>query len=159
MFLAIPFLALLVLGVACAALGCDVPAAAISAVAALNLPRRLASIVIGLVWVLDQAIGFGFKHYPQDASTFAWAIGLGVAAFAAYGIARTVAARPVVAFLAAFVALEAVLVLFSIKLGGWEAYAPRWMAQIFAVNLAWFVGAQVTLRLLARKPLFGDAAA
>jgi hypothetical protein len=159
MLVAVPFLALLAVGIACSALGCCVPIAAIAAAAALNLPRRSGLTVVAAVWIVDQAIGFAYKQYPHDPSTIAWGVGLGVAAFAAYGIARVAAVNPLVAFLGAFVAFEAVLVLFSVKLGGWEAYAPRWIAQIFATNLAWFVGAFVTLRLLARRPLFGGAAA
>jgi hypothetical protein len=156
MSLAVPFLALLAVGVACSAMDCLVPIAALAAAAALNLSRRSGLAVVAAVWIANQAIGFAYKQYPHDPSTIAWGVGLGAAAFAAYGIARIASANPLVAFLGAFVAFEAVLALFSVRLGGWDAYAPHWIAQIFAINLAWFVGAHVALRLLARRPLFGD---
>jgi len=84
-----------------------------------------------------------------------WGVALGVAAFAAFFVARTLVRNAVLAFIAAFVAFEAVLVLFSIPLGGWEAYAPRYTIEIFAVNAAWFIGAQTVLRLAARRPVLG----
>ena len=159
MFLAVPFVVLLLIGVTCSALGCVVPLAAIAAAAALNLPRRAGLAVVGAVWALDQAIGFAVGHYPLDPSTIAWSAGLGVAAFAAYGIARVAAANPLVAFAAAFAAFEAVLMLCSLRLGGWGAYAPHWMVAILAIDLAWFLGAHAALRLFARRPILGALAA
>jgi hypothetical protein len=158
MFVAVPFLSLLGIGIVCVALGCADPFAAIAAAAALNLPRRAGIVVVAAVWLLDQAVGFGLRHYPQDPSTIAWGVGIGVAAFAAFAIARIAAKNPLFAFLGAFAAYEAVLVLFSLRLGGWDAYAPHWMIQIFSINFAWFAGAHIILRVLARRPLFGTAA-
>lgn len=156
MFLALEFLALLAVGIVCAITGwCAVPFAAIGAVAALNLPRRAGLLLTGAVWFVDQLVGFAFKAYPHDPSTLAWGVGIGVAAFASYGIASILAPRVALAFFGAFVAYEAALMLFSLRLGGWEAYAPNWMIQIFATNLVVFVVAHVVLRLLAKQPVFG----
>ena len=156
MFLALEFLVLLAVGVVCAVTGwCAVPFAAIGAAAALNVPRRAGLLLTGAVWFADQFVGFAFKGYPHDPSTIAWGVGIGVAAFASYGVARILATRVAAAFLGAFVAYEAVLILFSLRLGGWDAYAPHWMIQIFATNLVVFVAAHVALRLLAKQPVFG----
>ncbi|HTV92608.1 MAG TPA: hypothetical protein VMG98_07810 [Verrucomicrobiae bacterium] len=157
MFLAFPFLALGAIGVACAALGCIVPLPAIAAAAALNLSRRSALIVAGVVWLADQSIGFTLKAYPHDSVTVAWGLALGLGTVAAYVVARVVSSNPLLAFLGSFVAFEAVLVLFSFVLGGWDAYAPRWLFEVFAINAAWFVGAHATLRLVSRRPIFGAA--
>ena len=151
MFVAFPFLALLAIGTACSALGCVLPFAAISAVAASTLPRRSALVVVGAVWLIDQAMGFTLHAYPRDPSTLVWGVVLGLAAFVSYGVARIVSANPFAAFLAAFVSFEVVLVLFSFALGGWDAYAPRWLISIFAINAAWFAGTHVALRVIAHR--------
>jgi hypothetical protein len=147
MFLAVSFLALLAAGILCSALGCVVPFAALSALAALCLPRRAALAVVGATWACNQAVGFLVKHYPRDSSTIAWGIGIGVAAFAAYGIAYVLRRNAVAVFLGAFAAYELGLMLFSTRLGGWDAYALHWMLPIFAANLAWFAGGYVALRI------------
>jgi len=144
MFRSIPFAALSAVAILCSALGCIVPFAALSALAALALSRRGGLAVIAAAWACNQAIGFLYKHYPHDPSTIAWSIGLGVAAFAAYGIARLFARNPAAAFAGAFIAFELTLVLFSVRLGGWGAYAPRILITLFAINAAWFAAAIVS---------------
>jgi hypothetical protein len=66
------------LGFACAA-----PLAAFAAIAALSMPRKDALLLIGLVWLANQAVGFSVLHYPWTADCFAWGIGLGIVALLA----------------------------------------------------------------------------
>jgi hypothetical protein len=140
MILAIPALLVLLAGLVCSLLGCVVPLAALAAFAAIFVSRRVAMLAIGATWILNQLLGFTIHHYPPTVSTFAWGIAIGVAAFAAYGVARIVRANAALALLASFVAFEGVLMLFSVRLGDWGAYAPSILLLLFATNVAWFAG-------------------
>lgn len=154
MFFAVPFFVLLAIGATCSALGCSVPLAGLAAAAALNLPRRAGIALVAAVWFVDQLIGFTLRGYPRTPSTLVWALALGLASLGAYAIARALRWNLFAAFSAAFFAFQLVLVVFSVWLGGWDAYEPRWLVEILAINAAWFIGAHVTLRLLAKQPVF-----
>jgi hypothetical protein len=62
---------------------CATPFAALAAFAALHMNRRDAFIVIGLTWVANQTVGYGFLHYPRTWDSFAWGIAIGVSAMIA----------------------------------------------------------------------------
>jgi hypothetical protein len=151
------------LGVACA-----VPLAAFAATVALSLSRRDALLLILLVWLANQLVGFTLLDYPWTASTVAWGAALGavavLATWAGQSMARcfqstargiTVAAT----FLVAFAVYEAALFAISATLlGGAEIYTLAIQGRIFAINAAAFVGLLVLNQLaasigLARKPL------
>jgi hypothetical protein len=66
---------------------CATPFAALGALAALFLPRRDAVAVIAGTWAVNQIIGFGFLHYPLDATTIAWGGAIGAAAIVGTGAA------------------------------------------------------------------------
>jgi len=68
---------------------CATPFAALAALAALYMNRRDAFIVSGITWVANQAVGYGFLHYPHTWDSFAWGIAIGVGAL----IATTLAAE------------------------------------------------------------------
>ncbi|HSZ74350.1 MAG TPA: hypothetical protein VK779_05980 [Rhizomicrobium sp.] len=104
------------------ALACAAPFAAIGAAAALFLQRRDAIWLTAITWLANQAVGFGFAHYPLDAQTFMWGGLLGISAFAATGAAMAAdrvtrnwdrAFAAVLAFIAAFIAYEGFLYLVT----------------------------------------------
>lgn len=127
---------------------CAVPFAAFAGAAALTMPRREALTLSGGVWLANQIVGFGFLHYPWDATTLAWGVVLG-----AVTLLATVAAQEIggyfrqangfmvagLAFAGAFVAYEGGLLVATLALGGMDAFAPRVVLQIGGLNLAGFV--------------------
>jgi hypothetical protein len=149
-------------------LACAVPLAAFAATVALSLSRRDALLLILLVWLANQLVGFTVLDYPWTASTVAWGAALGavavLATWAGQSMARcfqstargiTVAAT----FLVAFAVYEAALFAISATLlGGAEIYTLAIQGRIFAINAAAFVGLLVPNQVaasigLARKPL------
>lgn len=82
-----PLFCFILLAVACAlasfAFACAAPFAAFAVVAAATLPLQSALLVMAATWLVNQAIGFGFLHYPIDASTIMWGFVIGAAALAA----------------------------------------------------------------------------
>ena len=108
-------------------LACAVPLAAFAAAAALSLSRRDALLLILLVWLANQLIGFAWLDYPWTASTFAWGVTLGIVAVFATVAGQWMATlfahagrsvRFAVTFLIAFVVYEAALFAVSAALLG-----------------------------------------
>lgn len=132
------------------ALGCAMPFEALATVAAMYLYRRDGFILLGLGWAINQAIGFGILGYPHDIRTLAWGVGLGTAAIGAglgaYFVAgRTIGAsapvRIIGIYVAAFVALKAVVLAWALVLGGVSiTLSPTYSAQQFATNAAILLG-------------------
>ena len=130
-------------------LACALPFAALCAVAACTLPRRDAFYVAGAVWMTNQAIGFGFLHYPWTASCLAWGVVIGLSALLCTLVAYWVRQRlirwhPLVgcvaAYGAAFAAFEAALAASAVMLGGLENFTPHIVANIFGINTIAWVG-------------------
>lgn len=71
---------------------CATPFPALGALAALFLLRRDAFALIAATWAANQIIGFGFLHYPLDASTLAWGGVMGAGAMIATAVAMLTAA-------------------------------------------------------------------
>jgi hypothetical protein len=138
-------------------LACAVPLAAFGAVAALSLSRRDALLLITLVWLANQLVGFTVLHYPWTVSTFTWGVVLGAVAILAtlagqWIAGRLVAARRAVVamatFLIAFAVYEGALFAVSARLlGGTEIYTAAIQGRIFAINAAAFVGLLVLSHL------------
>ena len=164
------WLALLVAASVVSSLGlaCAVPLAAFAAAAALSLSRGEALLLILLVWLANQLVGFALLDYPLTASTFAWAAVLGIVAILATWAAQWMAGRLANAgrafivtatFLTAFAVYEAALFgVSATMLGGTEIYTLAIQGRIFAINAAAFVGLLVLNGLavsvgLARKPV------
>jgi hypothetical protein len=148
-------------------LACAVPLAAFAAAAALSLSRRDALLLILLVWLANQLVGFTVLHYPWTASTFTWGVVLGAVAVLATLTSQWIAGRLLDArraftvtatFLIAFAVYEAALFAVSATLlGGTEIYTAAIQGRTFAINAAAFVGLLVLNHLatsigLARKP-------
>ena len=131
-------------------LACAVPFAAFAAAAALSLSRRDALILILLVWLANQLVGFTLLDYPWTATTFAWGAALGIVAVLATLAGRWMVRRSMKAgdavtfsatFLTAFAVYEAALFAISATLlGGTEIYTAAIQGRIFAINAAAFVG-------------------
>jgi hypothetical protein len=151
------------LGLACAA-----PLAAFAAAAALSLSRRDALLLILLVWLANQLVGFTVLHYPWTASTFAWGVVLGAVAVLATWTSQWIAGRLVdarrafsvmVTFLIAFAVYEAALFAVSATLlGGTEIYTAAIQGRIFAINAAAFVGLLALNRLATSVGLVNRSA-
>jgi len=54
------------------ALTCATPFPALASLAALHMNRRDAFALIGVSWLANQIVGYGFLHYPQTWDSFAW---------------------------------------------------------------------------------------
>jgi hypothetical protein len=131
-------------------LACAVPLAAFAAAAALSLSRRDALLLVILVWLANQIVGFILLDYPWTASTFAWGAVLGIVAILATlagqwmakrfaDIVRSV--RFAATFLVAFAVYEAALFAISAALlGGTEIYTAAIQGRIFVINAAAFAG-------------------
>jgi hypothetical protein len=98
------------------ALACATPFAALAALAALFLPRRDAFVLIGVNWLVNQVIGFGFLHYPPAWSTVLAGIELGVVCMACTAVALLVSAS-----LRNVAVLPAVLAVFAVTFVSYEA--------------------------------------
>jgi hypothetical protein len=148
-------------------LACAVPLVAFAAAAGLSLSRRDAMVLILVVWLANQLVGFTLLDYPWTMSTFAWGAALGIVAIlstmASQWTAKRLAhARRAVSFAAtfliAFTVYESVLFAFSATLlGGAEIYTAAIQGRIFAINAAVFVGLLALNHLavsvgLTRKP-------
>jgi hypothetical protein len=135
---------------------CATPLAAFAAIAPLSMPRKDALLLIGLVWLANQAVGFTVLHYPLTSECFAWGVGLGIVALLATLGAEWAAERfnplgrsaSAMAFLAAFGIYESLLFLTSIIVqSGVEDYTAAIVGRIFAINVVAFVGLLVMNRI------------
>jgi len=136
---------------------CATPIAAFAAAAALTMNRQSAMLLVGLVWLVNQGIGFVVLHYPWRVDSLAWGVGLGIVALlsvlgaelgAKHFIARNRIVASTVAFLSAFGVYEGLLLIASmIFQSGVADYAPAIVGRIFAINAAAFVGLLAANRL------------
>lgn len=131
------------------ALACATPFAAFAVVAAATLPLRRALLVVTGAWLVNQAIGFGVRHYPVDASTIAWGAVIGIAALvattASAAVLRAFASyrTPTVLALAvvcAYGAYELALFAATPVLGGSGAFTPTIVARLGLSNVVWLIG-------------------
>jgi hypothetical protein len=147
-------------------LACAVPLAAFAAAAALSLSHRDALLLIALVWLTNQLVGFTLLDYPWTPSTFVWGAVLGVVAVLATLAAQWVVGRlsharraltGTATFLCAFAVYEGALFTVSATLlGGTEIYTAAIQGRIFAINAATFVGLLVLSQLVVLISLVGN---
>jgi hypothetical protein len=136
---------------------CATPLAAFAALAALTMTRRDALLLIGLVWLANQCVGFAVLHYPWTADCLAWSVGLGMIALlsalgAEFVAMRFIALNGILAstlvFLTAFGVYEGLLFIAStIFQSGVEDYTPAIVERIFAINAVAFLGLLVANRI------------
>src|SRR5262249_39759031 len=127
---------------------CVTPFAAYAVIAAAVLPLRPALIVVIASWLVNQAVGFGFLHYPADANTMAWGLvsraaplAATVAAFATLRLVK--AATPVAlagALIAAYATYEIALFAATPFLGGEGAFTASIIANLGALSALWTLG-------------------
>lgn len=137
---------------------CATPLAGIAVVAALTLRRPAAAAVVALVWLANQAAGFGVLGYPRTANAAEWGVAIGVASLlslaAATGVAgmvRTKLLREAACLAASFAVFEVALYAASAaSLGGLDAYTPDIVGRIFAINAIAAVGLLALGRVLFR---------
>jgi len=131
------------------AFACATPFAAFAVIAAATLPVQPALLVVTATWLVNQAIGFGFLHYPIDDNTVLWGFVIGAAAVAATLAATSVlhatrrAVTPVAlaaALLGAYAAYELALLAATPFLGGAEDFTAAIVGRIGVVNVLWTIG-------------------
>jgi hypothetical protein len=139
---------------------CATPVAAVATLASLRLDRREAAAVVGLVWLANQAIGYGILGYAWTLDSAAWGIAIGLSGYLALlaaaaltpvGPARLAISLP---FMAAFAAYQLSLYVAGFVLPGAEgAFTAPIVAQVFVVNLIALIGLLAVYQLtLAFQP-------
>jgi hypothetical protein len=133
---------------------CATPFAALTTLAALKLGRRDAITVIGLVWLANQAIGYGLLGYPWTWDSAAWGLAIGasvgLAFLAARGLSTTRPAPLAVSlpFVAAFAAFELGLYVAGFALPGAEAaFSASIVGHVFLINALTICGLTVAYQL------------
>lgn len=136
-------------------LACATPFTALAALAATQMRARDGVLLMLAAWAASQTVGFCVLGYPRDAGTIGWAVALATAAVAGVTAARTAAARSgsnglvriAAAYLVASVAFKAVILLWSLGLGGVEtALSPAINARQFVRNGAILAGLYLLYR-------------
>ncbi|WP_119460298.1 hypothetical protein [Rhodospirillaceae bacterium SYSU D60014] len=138
-------------------LACATPFAALGAIAALNMGRRDAVILILAAWLANQAVGYGILAYPQTFESVAWGAAMGAAALIGTLVAHRIAGQlapmgraftTVSAFGAAFLTFEAALFAASFLLpGSGEPFSLAVVGQILLTNTVALAGLLVLYRL------------
>jgi hypothetical protein len=126
---------------------CVTPFAAFATLAALKLDRRDGIVVVGLVWLVNQAIGYGFLGYPWTWDSVAWGLAIGASAGLAFSAARALStSRPAplavsLPFVAAFVAFESGLYAAGFVLPGSEGvFSASIVGNVFLLNAVTLCG-------------------
>ena len=148
-----PLFCFALLTIACAlasfAFACATPFAAFAVIAAGMLPLPSALLMTAAAWLVNQGIGFGFLHYPVDATTITWGFAIGAGALAAtvasalmlHAMRRTGAS---VAFgaglIAACAAYELVLFAATLVLGGAGDFTVAIVGRLGGLNVVWLIG-------------------
>jgi membrane-associated HD superfamily phosphohydrolase len=148
-----PLFCFVLLTAACAlasfAFACATPFAAFAVVAAATLPLLPALLVTLAAWLVNQAIGFGFLHYPIDATTIVWGLVIGGAALAATAAAMAVlrlmertgtVVALAAALIGAYAAYELVLFAATPFLGGAEDFTAAIVGRIGLLSVVWTIG-------------------
>lgn len=136
-------------GLASFAFACATPFAAFAVVAAAMLPLPSTFLTIVTAWLVNQGIGFGFLHYPVDATTITWGFVIGAAALAATAASALVlrATRhigAIVAFgaalIAAYAAYELMLFVATPFLGGAGDFTVAIVGRLGLLSVLWVIG-------------------
>ena len=103
---------------------CITPFAALATLAVLNLDRRDALVVAGLIWIVNQIIGYGLLGYPWTWNSVGWGLAIGASVGMAALATRVMSTeRPVafavsLPFMASFASFELTLYVAGFVLGG-----------------------------------------
>jgi hypothetical protein len=106
-------------------------------------------VLIGINWLANQLIGYGFQHYPQTWDSFAWGAAIGIAALVAttvgfggislvrrFGFATAIVA----AFATSFVAYELCLFAATAALPAGGGFTLNVILYVLEVNGLAFAG-------------------
>jgi hypothetical protein len=139
---------------------CATPFAALATLAALKLGRRDSFAVIGLIWLANQAIGYGFLGYPRTWDSAAWGLAIGVSAGLALLAARGLStSRPApltisLPFVAAFAAFELGLYVAEFALPGSEwAFSASVIGHVLLINAIAMCGLMAIYQLVMMSGL------
>jgi hypothetical protein len=120
---------------------CVTPFAALATLAAVKLGRRDAIAAVGLVWLTNQAIGYGLLGYPLTWDSAAWGLTIGassgLAILAARGLYTTnpVPLQVSLPFIAAFAVFELGLYAAGLVLPGADgAFTASVVGHVFLIN-------------------------
>ena len=138
------------------ALACIFPFAAIATLLAATLPFGKAAVWMGAVWFANQLVGYLILGYPQTANSFGHGLAMGATAMATLFVAKTVldmrSDRSFVtlglAFVAAFAAYEALLLLAATFLGGVQNFMPSIVWMVAQNDILWFAGLAILYMVL-----------
>ena len=115
---------------------------------AATLPFRKAAVWMGAVWFANQLVGYLLLGYPQTANSFGHGLAMGATAMATLFVAKTVldirSDRNVLslglAFVAAFAAYQALLLVAATFLGGVQNFVPSIVWMVAQNDILWFAG-------------------
>jgi len=131
------------------ALTCVAPfvAFAVATADTLRLGSAIGTMVV--IWLANQAVGFGTLGYPWTRNTVLWGLAMGVAAVLATLAASRVFGRfhalrgwlrlPL-GFGAAFVVYETALMAVSLILSSGDVFAPALLGRLVLIDAAWLGG-------------------
>lgn len=145
---------------------CMLPFVALGVATAAAMPRPRAAATLGVVWGINQLLGFTVMGYPRTYDAFAWGVALGLATLAAMFVAsrllggeRRTVMRLIVAFAGAFAAYEVGLFGFALVEGGTGTFTPAIVLLILKNDAMWCVGLLALHVVLTRAAprLFGPA--
>ena len=150
------WIALIVAGGICLStfFACVTPFAALATLAALKLDRRDAIAVIGLVWLANQAVGYGLLGYPWTWDSVGWGLAIGassalaVAAAMALSTTRPAPLAVSLPFVAAFTAFESGLYVANFLLPGTDgAFGAAIISHVFLINAVALCGLMAAYQL------------
>ena len=153
--------ALLVAGCASASLvfACATPFVAFAVLAAAVMPLRPALITIGLVWAVNQVIGFAILDYPRTASSAMWGLGFAVLALVTTAVAAAMFRRLInmsrfalypFALVVCYSVYELVMLAMTPVLGGTESFTVEIVRELAVVNALWLAALVMAFELLCR---------
>lgn len=141
---------------------CAAPLAAVAALAALKMERTDGLILVGLAWVINQAVGFLLLSYPHTTETYLWGAAIGFASFAGFFAARAAArinvpslASWVITFLVAFVGYQVALYLASLTFTDPSSgFTSAVVTEVFTINVGAYAGFAVVYLAAVALSLF-----
>jgi hypothetical protein len=140
------------------ALTCVAPFAAFAVATAGTLRLGSALGTMAVIWLTNQAVGFGALGYPWTLNTVLWGMAMGAAAVVATLAASGVLGRFRVsggwlrlplAFGTAFVVYEMAIMTVSFILGSGHVFAPALLGRLALIDAAWLGGLMFVHGILA----------
>lgn len=133
---------------------CATPFAALATLAALKTDRRDTAMVVGLIWLANQFIGYAFLGYPWTWDSAAWGIaigasaGLAVLAASALSATRRTSLAISLPFVGAFAAYELGLYAAAFMLPSEAmAFSAGVVGHLFLINVVALVALMVIRQL------------